>query len=110
MAIPTYNERSGVEFTAAFEDVQGTPVIPATAHWRLSCETTGRVMQDWTAVTPNLVTGAVVQADIVVSGVLMTLCESQNQRELKSLLIVADKDGEREYSEEYQFYVRRVRR
>ena len=29
---------------------------------------------------------------------------------LKSLLVVADKDGEREYSEEYQFYVRRVRR
>lgn len=109
MAIPTYNERSGVEFTAVFEDEQGTPALPASVHWRLTCETTGRVMQDWTeAAAVN--GGTSVTADIELSGPVLTLCESQNQRELKSLLIVADKDGEREYSEEYQFYVRKVRR
>ena len=109
MAVPTYSERSGVEFTAVFEDVRGAPTLPTTVHWRLVGEQSGLVLQDWTQVTPYL-NGTDVEAFIEVPGTVTNLSSPTLQRELLTLLVVADKDQAGEYSEPYQFYIRRTRR
>jgi hypothetical protein len=108
MAVPTYKERSGVELTAEITDVNGAPALPGTVHWRLTCETTGTTLQDWTEVTPVL--GTTVTAEIDVPGTLTAIQDRCNERELKAVLVVSDKDAANEYSEEFKFYVKRTNR
>ena len=108
MALPTYKERSGVELTAELTDVNGAPALPNTVHWRFTCQTNDTTLQDWTAVTPTL--GTSVTADIVVPGTLTGIQDRSNERELKSVLIVANKDADDEYSEEFEFYIKRTNR
>lgn len=104
MPVPTFNEGSGAEFTASFENVDGLPSAPVSVHWRLVDDETGNVVQDWTEVT------AASNVTIEVSGSLVQLLDRSNTRESKTLLIVADKDLDNEYSEPYPFWVRRVGR
>jgi len=115
MAI-TINERAGLEYDARFFDSAKRPALPATAHWRLDCETTGRVLQDWTELAVQSSTGATglvtsVFALIEIDGSLNAIQSNKNARELKTLLIVANKDLPREYSVNppYQYYVRNNR-
>ena len=104
MAVPTFHENSGVEFTAEPEDWQGGAALPTTLHWKLSCDTTSKVLQDWTSLT----TGTSVTIEI--PGSLNKIQDRSNQRETKVLLVVADKDTDREYSEEFPYYVKRTAR
>lgn len=108
-----FNEKSGVEFTAHFSDTLNTPTIPSTVHWRLDCETNGTVIRDWTEVTPTVVTDESgitdVTADIAVPGSLNAIQSSKNARELKTLLVVAAKDTDSEFSQTYQYYVKNLR-
>lgn len=107
------NERSGVEFTAHFADARDIPTVPVTVHWRLDCESTGTVLQPDTEVTPVTVTdesGIVdVYVTINVPGSLNTIQGNGNWRELKTLLVIAAKDTDGEYSQEYQYYVKNIR-
>ena len=111
MATPTIPQRSGLELNAEFQSIEGAAALPSTAHWRLTCETSGRVLQDWTAATLSAETtaGTVTRVSVTVEipGSLTALCDPSSQRELKLCTIVADKDGPREYSEDFPFYVRR---
>lgn len=107
------NEKSGLEHRAHFSDTFGAPTIPATVHWRLDCQTTGTVLQDWTEVTPVTVsdeTGITdVYALIEIPGALNAIQSDSNPRELKTLLVVAAKDQPSEYSEVLSYYVRNLR-
>lgn len=113
MPIRTYNERSGAEFTAEFTDESGAPALPDTVHYRvIGCN--DAVLQDWTVTTASAtsVNGSVtsVTASVELPGSAMTLCDRSNARELHTLLIVANKDDDREYSQEHEFYVKRIKR
>ena len=111
MALPTFPQKSGIEGRFAFESVTGEAALPASAHWRLTCETTGRVLQDWTAAAlATQSTGGVltrVSVTVEVPGSVNTLCDASNQRETKTLTVVADKDTDREYSEDFSYYLKR---
>lgn len=108
-----YNERSGVEFQAWFESTPGVPTVPTTVHWRLHCVTSDKALQDDTEVTPEIVSDGTgitgVKVTIDVPGSLNAIQNDRNSRELKQLLIIADKDTDREFSETREYYVRNVK-
>ena len=107
-----YNERSGVEFTAHFADANGTPTIPPSIHWNLVCETTGKVLQPDTPADPIIVSDESGLVDCYVAvniPAAMNAMQSWGWRELKTLLVIAAKDQDGEYSQEFQYYVRNVK-
>ena len=107
------NEKSGREFTAAFFDAGYNASLPATVHYWLDCETTGTVLIDWTAITPEMGVDAngsdIATATIVIPGSASAIQKSTNRQELKTLLVVSDKDTDGEFSQTYQYYVRNLR-
>lgn len=111
MAIPTVNQKAGLEGNFAFESVDGSPALPATAHWRVTCSHTGRVLQDWTEATlATETTGGTVtrvSTTVEVPGPVNALCDTSSQRERHILTVAADMDTDREYSEDFEFFVKR---
>jgi hypothetical protein len=109
-----YNEKSGIEFEAWFETEPGVPTVPSSVHWKLLDVNTDTTLQDWTAVVAVIesdetgITG--VRSTIDVSGQLNVMTDTSKTRELKRVLIVADKDSAREYSQERDYYVKKVGR
>lgn len=106
-------ERSGLEFRAEFHDAFNAPTVPVSVHWRLDCETTGNAIVDWTEVTPDITLTEQGITDVFVTINVPSLAnamqKSTNQRELKTLLVVAAKDTDRELPETYQYYVLNLR-
>lgn len=107
------HEKSGVEFEARFEATTGVPTVPQTAHWRLRCLANDRTLQDWTEVTPEILTGDAgeivgVRVSIDISGALNAILDRANRREVKELQVVAAKDLDREYSETLRYAVRAI--
>lgn len=105
-----FREKSGAEFEARFEDSAGLPSLPPTAHWRLRCVTNDRTLQEWTEVTPEIVTGdagetTAIRVGIDIPGALNMLIERANRREVRELQVVAAKDTDREYSGTLQYGV-----
>lgn len=112
MPIPSNNERAARQLSVTYERIDGEPSTPSTVHWRLTDEATGTIQQDWTAVAIDY-DGTDYTSTINIPGSVLTLCNRRNERELKSVLIVANKDepsGTREASTEYKFYVVRTAR
>jgi hypothetical protein len=106
------NERSGREFECWFEATPGVPTAPTTVHWKLDCVTTRKSLSEFAELTPEIlsdetgITGCKVVID--VPGSLLAIQNDNNVREVKHLLVVADKDTDREYSKDVEFYVRNV--
>jgi hypothetical protein len=112
MAARMFNERSGVEVTAHFSDATGLPAIPASVHWNLLCDTTDTVLQPDTVAEPVIVSDESGVVDCYVSLTIpgaLNVMQGNDRRELKTLLVIADKDRDSEYSQEYQYYVRNVK-
>ena len=109
-----YAEHSGNEFNAFFESLPGNATIPNSAQWKLLCVTTDKVLQDWTALTPVVESdGTNIQSCYVtvnIPGSLNVIQSYSNPREQKRLLICADKDTDREYMQERDYYVKRLGR
>lgn len=106
-----YNEKSAVEVEATFLDAFGRPTSPATVHWRLNCETTGKVLQDWTAasVSTDAETGrARYYLELEIPGALNAMQNPRSTRETKALIIVANKDAAGEFSQDYRYMVRNL--
>lgn len=108
-----YNEKSGVEFEASFFDADGNPTPPGAVMWRLDCETSQTVLRDFTSVDWVESVGPdgqpIYTALIEVPGSLNAIQKNGNAQELKKLLVVANKDQDDEYSEEYRYTVRNLR-
>jgi hypothetical protein len=110
----TIYEGDGIEFKARFfsGNVKAL-VLPASAEWRLECDTTGTLLQDWTAATivSDVVEGVVNEAyaQIDVDGSLNALCGS-SKTETKRLLVSADRGTARQASEEFTYNVRMLAR
>ena len=111
----TVNERTGIELTVSFFDREETPAIPVTAHWRLDCVTTGKVLQDWTEFAPivnydDLGNLSSVNAEVEVDAALNVIQKDQNKREVKELTVSAALDTPREYAASVQYTVLNRRR
>ena len=98
----------GIEFRARFFSGNSKALVaPASAWWRLECETTGTVLQDWTAAE---VTGTDDPSVLIeVDGALNALC-GDDKMETKRLLVSADRGTARQASEEFRYNVRMLAR
>lgn len=108
-----FNEKSGVEFTAHFSDTQNSPTIPSTVHWNHWCETNKREVSADALITPVIDSGESgivdVYASIEVPGWDNALINPNNARELRTILVIADKGLSSEVSQTYQYYVKNLR-
>ncbi len=104
-----YNEKSGVEVTASFTDSTNEGTIPPTVHWNLVCKTTLKTLQEDTEVFPVAVvdeSGVLTcTVEIEIPGSLNAIQRNANKRELKELLVIANKDLSGEFSQGYEYYV-----
>jgi hypothetical protein len=103
------NERNGREFRVEFYDQDHTPTLPETVHWGLVCSTSKREVAG--LATVDVVTEVstdgttVYYAVIDVPASYNVIQQNRNSREVKKLLVIADKDTDREYSQEYEYVV-----
>ncbi len=108
-----WNERNGFELRADFTDEFDAPTIPPSIHWRLDCETTGTVLQDFVEVAPviEVSEAGIVEAYAIidVDSQLNAIQKNNNKQELKTLLVVSGLNTAREFSEPYQYYVKNLR-
>jgi hypothetical protein len=111
--VDVYNEKSGVEVDAVILDSRRNGTVPASLHWNLQCDTTERELRGDTAVTPTTTvdeSGALTCiARIEVPGSLNAIQHPGNWRELKKLLVIANKGLDDEFSTEYEYYVKNLR-
>lgn len=111
--VAVYNERTGVELTARYFNQSG-PTVPVTAHWRLDCQTTGQLLQDWTEVSVVVENGPTglpvnVYSDIDISSTLNRILRNSNGRETKVVTVSAGKDTDREFNVEYPYVIKNIR-
>ena len=109
----TINELSSFDYPVRFYDEEDQPFSPTTVHWRVYCETTDTVVQDWTAATSVAETDEVgnvtaYRADITVTGPMNALQKPNNAKELRHLLVVSNKDEDDELSQDFPYTVRKV--
>jgi hypothetical protein len=103
-------ERAGLEVESHFLASTRRPALPTTVHWRLDCQTSGTVVQDWTELTPESETDAAgnyrdVWVEFSIPGSLNDIVRDRNKREQKILWIVANKDLDNEFSETQAYWV-----
>jgi hypothetical protein len=81
-------------------------------HWSLYCETTKQELQASTAVTPDVTVNedgtVTATARIDVPGALNAIHNNRNWRELRTLLVTANLGTDRQFTEEYQYYVKNL--
>ena len=100
------NESSGLESNVRFYSTDGTQVTPTTAHWRLTDDESGEVLQDWLTVGINA--GADSYALVEIPGTLNTVSRNRNYA-IKRLTVAADRGDAREYSRSVTYRVNRLR-
>lgn len=100
------NQASGLEIKARFYSADRTQVTPTTAHWRLTDDDTGTVLQDWTVL--EVVAGADPYSLVEIPGTLNTVQNNRNYS-IKRLTVAADRGDAREYSKSVTYRVNRLR-
>jgi hypothetical protein len=107
------NENDGQEFVSEFFDSGGNPTAPGTVEWSFRCQTTNRLLQDWTALplqtsveTSGLTTYFVAGS---IPGSLNAIQNERNSRELKQLQVVANRGQAGQYSDVFTYYVTNIK-
>jgi len=107
------NERSSFDYPVRWLDEEGKPFAPSTVHWRVWCETSEKAVSGWAAATTVTETDELGQvtgyrSDITVTSPLNVLQSSDNDKEFKRLVVVANKDANDELPEGFPYIVRKV--
>jgi hypothetical protein len=110
----TYNEMEGAQFEASFED-EGDPSAPSTVHYKLACLTSETTLIDWTLAnvlseTDDLGNITRYYVTINIPGSANAIQKTQNKRELKQLIVAANKDAANEFNLVTQYYVLNTQR
>ena len=108
MAIEEITEGNAREHIARFKDALKRPAPPDTAEYKLYCETTRKVIVDWTPLTvqqnaPGL-SGFTAQFRITTQQ--NSIQDDYNRRELKTLYVIANRLGDNARQGKLQYYVR----
>jgi hypothetical protein len=98
MAVPTLNEGSRCFIKAKFSDNKEQPQIPTSLSYRVQCETTGTLLQDWLAVTPDTV------VEVQIDATLNKIVNRRNVIERKVVTFQANADPPESAFTEDQFY------
>jgi hypothetical protein len=98
MAVPTLNEGSRCFVKAKFFDNKERPQIPTSLSYKVQCETTGTLLQDWTSVTPG------TQVEVQIDATLNSIVNRRNPIERKVVTFLANADPPQSAFTEDQFY------
>lgn len=98
MAVPTLNEGSRCFVKAKFFDRKEQPQIPTSLSYRVQCETTGTLLQDWVAITPD------TQVEVQIDATLNKIVNRRNVIERKVVTFLANADPPASAFTEDQFY------
>lgn len=98
MGIPTLNEGSRCFIKAKFFDRNGNAQIPNSVSYRVDCETTGTLIQDWIAVTPD------VQVEVQIDATLNKIISPRNPIERRVVTFMANADPPEGAFTEAQFF------
>jgi len=98
MGVPTLNEGSRCFVKAKFFDRKGMPQIPTSLSFKVQCETTGTVLQDWTSVTPDTV------VEVQINATLNSIVSRRNTIERRTVTFLCNADPpENAFTEIQQF-------
>ena len=98
MGVPTLNEGSRCFIKAKFSDNRDRGQIPTSIAYRVDCETTGTLIQDWTTVTHD------VEVEVQINATLNTIINQRNQIERKTVTFLANADPPENAFTEIQQY------
>lgn len=86
MGVPTLNEGSRCFIKAKFFDKNGAAQVPNSVAYRVDCETTGTLVQDWTSVTPD------VQVEVQIDATLNKIIATRNEIERRTVTFLCNAD------------------
>lgn len=93
------NENKARYVTVSFYDENGDAVTPTTVEWRFYCDTTDAEVAAWATETPA------TSVTITVPSTYNVIRKSTNKRELKLLMVSADRGLSTEWNQEISWYV-----
>lgn len=96
------NERSRLPITIKFADGSWIPTAPNTARYRIDCQTTNTVIQDWVTLTP----GATVA--VVVSATQNAIVDDTNRYESKVMAVEANYGLDSQYTDSFVWKVKNL--
>jgi hypothetical protein len=95
---PVVNEANSFTATARFR-ASGTATAPTTAHYRVDCQKTGTVIQDWTALA------AAAEISIPITSNNNRIIDRSNANEKRLITVAADKDTTTETRDSIEYIV-----
>lgn len=88
ISVPAPQVQEGSSFSAtAYFRLAGTASASSTAKYRVDCKTTGKVLQDWTSLTPA------VSISIPITATFNAIQGQSNRIEKKQLIVASDPDA-----------------
>lgn len=96
------NERSRLPVTIQFADGNWVVTAPNSARYRIDCETTGQVIQDWL----DLPAGARVVA--TVTATQNAIIDDHNRFETKVMAVEANYSLETQYTDSFKWKVKNL--
>jgi hypothetical protein len=81
MRVRKRNEGQSATVTIVFRDDDGVATTPGTLRYRIDCLTTGRMVRDWTTLTPAS------SVDIPITPADNAIKSSRNATERKQLVV-----------------------
>lgn len=99
--------------TVNFTTGAGAAAVPSTVEWRIKCVDNDSTLQDWTSASTSTVTDAggntvECEAEITLSALLHDM-ETSKAKEQRALIVAADRGLSTEYSQEFVYYVERLK-
>lgn len=98
----TITEGSRLPATFRLFDGNSAPAIPITLRYRIDCESTGKVLRDWTTVTAAQLTSLIIPASF------NAIQNRANAFELKTLTVEADAGTDNAYTDDVTWRVRNM--
>jgi len=102
--IPQLKQKEGSSFTAtAFFRLDDAANAPTTASYRIDCLSTGKVLQDWTSLTPA------VSNTIAITATHNAIQNQSNKFEKKQISVAANPDTATQVRESVEYKIENIR-
>jgi len=103
MGDPVINDGSASTLHLWFRDNAGADDAPASARYRIDCETNDSVVTDWTAIGTPTATDTVA-----ITSAENTIISDSNDREKRVVTVEGTDSGGEKVTEQFTYYVRNL--
>ena len=99
----THNELAGITITITPRDINNDPYTPTTVRYRLEDCISGKVLIDWTTITPS------TSMDVEIAGNLNAIVDnSLKTPEAKVFTVNTDNGLSTQHFEQYIYYIKNL--